>query len=82
MPAGDPEGSCPNAITVDKQTTSCGLAEAAFRAYRVDGPLTAFSPERHQAYPLTCFTAGPGTTGYRFCLGTAGGAELYIRWHP
>jgi hypothetical protein len=82
IPNGDTEGSCPNGITVDQQTTSCGLAENVYVNYKTDGLVTARSPERGQDYTFTCTTAGAGTTGYRVCLGQAGDSPLYLRWHP
>jgi serine/threonine protein kinase len=82
VPAGDAEGSCPNGITVDSRTTSCGLAENVYAGYTSDGPLTAYSPERDTDYQFECHTGGPGTTGYTICLGAAGTSELYVRWHP
>ena len=81
MPSGDPEASCPNGVTVDSQTTSCGLAENVYSAYQSDGALTAYSPERGSQFTFTCQTGGPGTTGYTICLGQAGSAQLYGRWH-
>jgi hypothetical protein len=80
-PNGDPEGSCANGITVDRSTTSCGLAQNVFAAYRSDGPVTALSPERGRDYTFTCQTGGPGTTGYTICQGQAGSSPLYLRWH-
>lgn len=82
MPAGDAEGSCPNGITVDSRTTSCGLAENVYAGYTSDGLVTAYSPERGTDYQFECHTGGPGTTGYTICLGAAGTSELYVRWHP
>lgn len=82
IPAGDQAQSCPNGITVDATTTSCGLAENVYANYQTDGPVTALSPETGQVYTFDCFTGGPGTTGYVFCQGQAGNSALYLRWHP
>jgi hypothetical protein len=81
VPAGDPEGSCSNGITVDRQTTSCGLAESVYANYTADGPVSGYSTERGQSYTFDCSTGGPGTTGYTICQGQAGDAPLYLRWH-
>jgi serine/threonine protein kinase len=81
VPNGDPQGSCPNGITVDSQTTSCGLAENVYSNYTSDGPVTGLSPERGTNYEFNCQTGGPGTTGYTICLGQAGNSPLYLRWH-
>jgi hypothetical protein len=81
VPVGHPSGTCANGITIDRQTTSCGLAENIYSSYTEDGPVTARSPERGQDYTFTCKTAGPGTTGETICLGRAGTSPLYLRWH-
>lgn len=81
VPIGHPLGKCPNGITIDRQTTSCGLAENVYSRYTEDGPVTARSPKRARDYTLTCKTAGLGTTGYTICLGIAGSSSLYLRWH-
>jgi hypothetical protein len=80
-PNGGPEGPCANGVTVDRQTTSCGLAQNVQSAYTSDGQLTALSPERNQSYSFSCQTGGPGTTGMTICQGQAGSATLYVRWH-
>jgi hypothetical protein len=82
VPAGDPSGTCSNGITIDRHSTSCGLAENVYANYRGDGTVRALSPERDRDYTFTCKTAGPGTTGYTICLGKAGASPLYLRWHP
>lgn len=82
VPNGDPAGTCPNGLTIDRLTTSCGLAESVYADYAGDGPVSAFSPERDRDYTFECRTSGAGTTGYRFCLGQAGEAILYVRWLP
>lgn len=82
VPRGDPEGTCPGGTTVDLQTTTCALAQNVRAAYHADGSVTAYSPERSRSYTFNCFTAGPGTTGYRFCLGSVNTSELYVRWRP
>jgi hypothetical protein len=74
------DGSCPNGITVDAQSTSCGLALSVRASYRGDGLVTGYSPERSRSYPFSCLTGGPGTTGYTICIGHAGNSELYVRW--
>jgi hypothetical protein len=81
VPVGHPPHECPNGITIDRQTTSCGLAENVLSSYTEDGSVTARSPERGQDYTFTCKTAGPGTTRYTICLGRAGSSLLYLRWH-
>jgi serine/threonine protein kinase len=81
VPVGDPSGTCANGITVDRQTTSCGLAENVYSSYTEDGLVTAQSPERSQDYTFTCKTSGPGTTGETICLGRAGSSPLYLIWH-
>jgi serine/threonine protein kinase len=81
VPNGDPEQSCPNGLTVDAQTTSCGLAERVYSNYTSDGSVTALSPERGSDDTFTCQTGGPGTTGLTICVGQAGGSPLYVRWH-
>jgi Prokaryotic RING finger family 1 len=81
VPVGHPSGTCANGITIDSETTSCGLAENVYSAYTGDGPVTARSPERNRDYTFICKTAGPGTTGYTICLGKAGVGSLYLRWH-
>lgn len=80
-PAGDPEGQCPNGITVDAQTTTCALAESVYNAYTGDGNVDGYSQERKRSYTFTCRTGGSGTTGYTICEGLAGSAPLYLRWH-
>jgi hypothetical protein len=82
VPVGHPSGECANGITIDRQTTSCGLAENVYAGYTGDGPVTALSPERGRDYTFTCKTPGAGTTGYTICLGRAGSSPLYLRWHP
>jgi hypothetical protein len=79
-PIGDPLGPCANGITIDRQTTSCGLAENVYSNYTEDGSVTARSPKRSRDYTFTCKTAGRGTTGYTICLGRAGSSTLYLRW--
>jgi hypothetical protein len=74
------DSSCPNGITVDAQSTSCGLALSVRASYRGDGLVTGYSPERSRSYPFSCLTGGPGTTGYTICIGHAGNSELYVRW--
>jgi hypothetical protein len=81
VPIGHPPGTCANGITIDRQTTSCGLAENIYSSYTGDGPVTARSPERGRDYTFTCKTMGPGTTGYTICLGKASSSSLYLRWH-
>lgn len=81
VPAGDPSGTCPNGITVDSQTTTCGLAENVYFSYIEDGPVTAESPKTREDYVFTCRTAGPGTTEETICLGRAGSSPLYVIWH-
>jgi hypothetical protein len=80
VPIGHPPGDCPNGITIDRQTTSCGLAENVHSSYTEDGSVTARSPKRGRDYTFTCKTAGPGTTHYTICLGRAGLSLLYLRW--
>ena len=80
-PSGDPEGSCPNGITVDSQTTTCGLAEGVYSAYRSDGQVAATSPKTGQSFTFSCQTAGAGTTGYTICQAQDGATPLYLRWH-
>jgi hypothetical protein len=80
-PNGDPEGSCPNGITVDSQSTTCSLAENVYSAYRTDGSVTAFSPKNGTNYTFICATGGPGTTAFTICQSRAGNAPLYLRWH-
>lgn len=82
VPAGDPSGTCANGITVDSQTTTCGLAENVYFSYIEDGPVTAESPKTGEDYVFTCRTAGPGTTEETICLGQAGSSPLYVIWHP
>ncbi len=79
-PNGDPEATCPGGITVDSQTTSCGLAENVKAAYHSDGLVVALSPERRRSYAFTCQTGGAGTTHMTICHGQAGSATLYLRW--
>jgi LSD1 subclass zinc finger protein len=81
VPAGDPEGVCPNGITVDKQTTTCGLALSVQSNYTTDGPVSGVSSKTGQQYRFSCQTGGPGTTGYTICQGQAGSSPLYLRWH-
>ncbi len=76
-PNGDPAGSCANGVLVDRQTTSCGLAQNIQAAYATDGPVTALSPERDRDYTLDCES---GTTGFIVCTGRAGDATLYTWW--
>lgn len=80
VPVGDPAGECPHGLTIDRQTTSCGLAENVYSRYTEDGIVTARSPERGRSYTFACKTAGEGTTGYTICLGSAGSSQLYVRW--
>lgn len=80
-PNGDPEGSCPNGITVDQQTTTCGLAENVYSSYTSDGQVMATSPKTGQSFTFTCQTAGTGTTGYTICHAQDGASTLYLRWH-
>lgn len=82
VPAGDSSGTCASGITVDRQTTSCGLAENVYSSYTEDGPVTAVDPTSGEDYAFTCKTAGPGTTEETICLGRAGPSPLYVRWHP
>lgn len=79
-PNGDPEVTCANGITADKQTTSCGLAQNVKAAYRGDGTVIARSPERGRDYAFSCQTGGSGTTHMTICHGQAGTAILYLRW--
>jgi hypothetical protein len=72
--------SCPSGITVDAQSTTCGLATSVRANYRGDGLVTGYSPERGSSYTFSCYTGGPGTTGYTICIGHAGSSELYVRW--
>lgn len=81
----EPSGSgrsCAAGLTVDSYTTSCGLAKSLRNAYRGDGVVVAFSPERHRRYGFLCRTSPSGTTRFTICVGRAGGAELYVRWQP
>lgn len=55
---GDPEGSCSHGIIIDRQTTSCGLAESVYSNYQSDGSVAGFSPERGRSYTFTCQTGG------------------------
>jgi hypothetical protein len=80
IPAGDPSGSCPNDITLDALTTTCGLAENLRANYRLDGTVTAVSPETGQTFAFTCLTGGAGTTGYTICEAEDGARLLYARW--
>jgi hypothetical protein len=80
VPNSDPEGTCPNGVTVDKQTTSCGLAESVYSNYIADGTVTGYSSERGRDYTFTCTTGGPGTTRYTICEGHADSATLYLRF--
>lgn len=80
-PSGDPEGSCPNGITVDAQTTTCGLAENVHNNYTSDGQVTARSPKTGQNYTFACQTGPSGTTGYTICQAEDNGSTLYLRWH-
>jgi len=77
-PRNDPSITCRNGITVNQITTSCGLAEKVYNAYRTDGIVTAISDR--QAYEFRCFTGGPGTTHWTNCVGRAGSIPLYLRW--
>ncbi len=79
-PSGDPTGACSGGITIDRQTTSCGLAENVKAAYRSDGIVVAVSPERGRSYTFTCQTGGSGTTHMTICHGQAGNAILYLAW--
>ena len=79
-PNGDPETTCPGGISIDRQTTSCGLAENVKAAYRSDGLIVAVSPERGRSYAFTCQTGGPGTTHMTICHGQTGNSTLYLRW--
>jgi hypothetical protein len=72
--------SCPNGITVDAQSTTCALGLSVRASYRGDGLVTGYSPERGNSYTFSCYTGGPGTTGYTICIGHAGDSELYARW--
>jgi len=72
--------SCPNGVTVDAQSTTCALGLSVQANYRGNGVVTGYSPERGSSYPFTCYTGGPGTTGYTICIGHAGDSELYVRW--
>jgi len=78
-PSGS-DKSCGGGLTVDSQSTSCGLAQSVRSNYHGDGALTAYSPERGASYAFTCSTGGPGTTHMTICIGRAGSAELYVRW--
>ncbi|HEY4898005.1 MAG TPA: hypothetical protein VII01_18190 [Solirubrobacteraceae bacterium] len=78
-PSGS-DKSCGGGLTVDSQSTSCGLAQSVRSNYHGDGALTAYSPERGASYAFTCSTGGPGTTHLTICVGRAGSAELYVRW--
>jgi hypothetical protein len=78
-PSGS-EKNCGGGLTVDAQSTSCGLAQSVRSNYHGDGALTAYSPERGANYAFTCSTGGPGTTHLTICIGHAGAAELYVRW--
>jgi len=62
---------------VDRQTTSCGLAQNIQTAYTSDGPVTAISPERGRDYMFNCQS---GVTGFVVCTGQAGNATLYTWW--
>src|SRR5262249_52429728 len=78
IPNGDPAGSCPNRITVDAQTTTCGLAENVYSTYSSDGEVSANSPKTGQTLTLYCQTGSTGTTGYTICEGQDGAATLYL----
>jgi zinc-ribbon domain len=78
-PSGS-DTSCGGGLTVDSQSTSCGLAQNVRSGYHGDGAVTAYSPERGANYTFTCGTGGPGTTHMTICIGHAGSAELYARW--
>jgi serine/threonine-protein kinase len=80
IPAGDLPRSCPNGLTVDLQTTTCGLAESVYANYISDGPVTGYN-RRGRTYEFICQTGGPGTTGFTICLSQAGSRQLYVRWH-
>jgi zinc-ribbon domain len=78
-PSGS-DSSCGGGLTVDSQSTSCGLAQNVRSSYHGDGAVTAYSPERGASYTFTCSTGGSGTTHMTICIGRAGSAELYVRW--
>ena len=80
IPKGGTKGTCRGRLTIDAQTTTCGLAENIRAAYRRDGLVTALSPERGRDYTLNCRTSGPGTSGDTICQGRIGKAPLYLRW--
>ena len=80
-PNGDPNGSCPNGITVDAQTTTCGLAENVYSNYSSDGQVSATSPKTGHTITFDCQTGGSGTTGYTICVRHDGAVTLYLRWH-
>ena len=82
IPNGDSEGSCPNGITVDSQTTSCTVAESVRSNYTSDGLVSVSSPGGGPNYAFTCRTGGIGTTGFTICRARAGNGALYVRWHP
>jgi hypothetical protein len=80
-PHGDPSRSCSSGITVDAQTTTCGLAQNVYAAYFGDGQVTATSPKTGQTFVFSCQTGGTGTTGYTICQADDNGTPLYLRWH-
>lgn len=80
IPAMDAVGSCANGLTIDRTTTTCGLAESVFSHYHNDGVVTATSPTTEASFDFRCTTGGSGTTGYTICLGQSQGSELYVRW--
>jgi hypothetical protein len=80
--AGDSEGSCPNGVTIDSQTTSCGMAENVRSNYSSDGSVTASSPGVGTIATFTCRTGGQGTTGFTICVGQGDNPSRYVRWHP
>lgn len=80
--AGDSQGSCPNGITIDSQTTSCGLAENVRSNYTSDGSVTASSPGGGSSATFSCRTGGQGTTGFTICVGQGDSVSRYVRWHP
>jgi serine/threonine protein kinase len=76
-PNGDPTGTCASGVMVDRQTTSCGLAQSVQAAYTSDGLVSALSPERGRDYTFDCQS---GATGFVVCTGRAGDATLYTWW--
>lgn len=82
MPVGDSARTCAGGITIDAQTTTCGLAQAVLANYQTDGPVSVLNPDTGQNERLSCLTGGSGTTGYVFCQGEAASGALYLRWHP